>query len=187
VRGLMEKAGVDKPVVCTEVGQPSAGPPAEGYSETLAAHEVFRNLTRAYAADMPVVIWHRLQDRAADTRLYGLINADGEPKAAYHAYQILANALNNATFIAPLSKAETGSSRLEAYHFEATDGTDLLVAWRTNSGKALTLPVEAGSVRVLDAEGNERSIQDGGADDGDQTAGVIGVPVSNVPVVILLQ
>ena len=187
VRKLLADAGVEKPLICTEIGQPSAGPPAEGYSDEKAMAHVYKGLVQAIAADLRVVIWHRFQDQEGDTRLYGLLSPEGTPKPAYQAFQTLTHNLAQAHYQGPFENP-AGNRGLAAYRFfleDSGDGyTTLVAAWCADEGQSATLVLQATSVSILDVRGRETVVADGGPADREGQAGRIGLSISDEPVLL---
>ena len=186
VRQVMKDAGVDKPVTCSEIGQPSAGPASEGYSQEKQSALLIQQHAQAILAKMPFAIWYCLQDISGDQRAYGLLSAGGKPKPAYATYQRLALALNAARFERLLSPAEAGSDKIEAYLFQQPAGERkaLLLAWRRDAGAALPLPIPANSARLTSSAGAQTMVSDGGAGDMNPAAGALSVGVGPDPLII---
>lgn len=185
IQDILKQAGAEKPIICSEVGQPTAGPAQEGYSDEKTADEMLRSYVRAVWAGLPTAVWHKLQDRPQDIRLYGLVDAGGVPKPAYRTYQLLARYLSGAYFQGELNPPDAGP--LEAYQF-AYDGegfSQLLIAWRTNDGPAVTLHIPAPRVQAMDTAGEEIEIRDGEKNDMDPAGGSVGIPVGFHPLLLL--
>ena len=186
VRDVMLQAGVDRPLMCGEIGQPNVGPDAEGYSDEKTMALVYQELARAAPARLEAVIWHKLLDRPGEERLYGLVAPDEQPKPAYGAFQSLVRALEGARFVGTLGEEEAGSSDMEGYRFrlDGEPSGTLLIAWSKADTKRTTLTISAASVSVIDSAGRETVIQDGDAGDANRQANKIGVDVSHGPVMI---
>ncbi|MGQ9666377.1 MAG: cellulase family glycosylhydrolase [Anaerolineae bacterium] len=185
IQDILRKAGAEKPIICSEVGQPTAGPAREGYSDEKTADEMVRSYVRAVWAGLPTTVWHKLQDGPQDIRLYGLADAGGVPKPAYRTYQLLTRYLSRAYFQGELNPSAAGS--LEAYQF-AYDGEDfsqLLIAWRTDDGPAVTLPIPAPRLLAITAAGEKVEIRDGGEDDMDPAGESVGISVGSHPLFLL--
>jgi hypothetical protein len=157
VRGMLQKAGVEKPVICSEIGQPSAGPANESYSDEKTMALIYRELARAISADLEAIIWHKLVDRPGESRLYGLLTPELEAKPAYATYRALTTALAHARFAGPLSAAESGSKQIEAYRFALDDGPHdtLLIAWNTAEDGQVAMVLPATEATVTDIYGQE--------------------------------
>lgn len=186
VRKLLRDAGLEKPVACSEIGQPSAGPAAEGYSDERTMAQVFKGFAQALSADLQFAIWYILDDQPNDVRMYGLLGPGLQPKPAYRTYQILAQALASAYFERVLSAEETGDKRIEAYRFAVSGGEyrTLLIAWRVDEGPALALPIPAGQVLLTDVAGQETLITEGGEGDLNPAAGALSIGISSAPLLI---
>ncbi len=176
IRSILKRAGFEKPVMCSELGQPTAGPAAEGYSDQKTADEMVRSYARAVWAGMPAAIWHKLQDRPGEARLYGLVDAGGVPKPAYRTYQLLAQHLSSAHFRGELSVSEP----LEAYEFayEEDGFTHLVIAWRNGDGPAVPLHISASRALVVRVVGEEMVVQPQRAED-------LVIPIDSQPLMIV--
>ncbi len=160
--------GVRKPVICTEVGRPTAGPPGDAlpYSEELTARYVLQAHARALSFGMHPVIWFMAADSDGMSRKYGLLYSDLSPKPAFFAYQTLATELEGATFV---QARRDWSTAFEGYDFN-WQGRVKTVAWTTGeTPQALSLAVTqpGGSLRIVDKSGAVAVATDGGAGDGD--------------------
>lgn len=187
VRKVMRDAGVDKPLICSEIGQPSAGPADEGYSDERTMAQIYKGFARAIAANLETAIWHKLEDRPTDERLYGLLDEGLEPKPAYATYQALARQLSDAYFVGVMGDEETGSDIIEAYRFSLS-GTDrhntLLIVWRENEGPDVAMQIPAAQAVVIDTAGRETVIADGDAGDLNEKTGSLAIGISTEPVLI---
>jgi len=186
LRQVLRDAGIDKPLACSEIGQPSAGPAGEGYSDELTMRMIIREHAQALLADVQFAIWYGWQDKDGDVRAYGLMDADGEPKPALATYTLLANALGQSRFAGALAREETGNDKIEAYRLAVTarPGTTLVIAWRKDDGPALPLPIPAATAVVTDATGKATTISEGQAGDLNSSAGALSVGVGPAPVLI---
>lgn len=183
IRDILKKAGLDKQVMCSELGQPTAGPAAEGYSDKKTADEMVRSYVRAVWAGMPAAIWHKLQDRPGEVRLYGLVDAGGAPKPAYRTYQLLSQYLSRAHFREELSVSEP----LEAYEFDYQgDGASrLVIAWRNGDGPAVPLSIPAPRALVVQSTGEETVIRSQHGGDKSTTSGNLVITIDTRPLIVL--
>jgi len=163
VRGVLAQAGLDKPIILTEVGYPSAGPPEDGqdYSDVMSSRYVAQALTRAHAADLRSVVWFEMMDDPNDPRKYGLLGADGTPKPAYSAFQTLTDEIGAAAFLRDESDAG-----MERYVFDAGGGRTIYVLWSTDAVTD-TYTLAGRGLWITDKLGNRRGIRDGAPEDKD--------------------
>jgi hypothetical protein len=186
LRQVMKDAGVNKPIACSEIGQPTAGPAAEKYTMEKAVQTLAREYTQAISADLQFVIWYCWQDARGDERAYGLLGADAQPKPTFHALTVLGPALAQARFERLLSKEETGSDKIEAYLYATPTGAEksLIIAWRVSDGAAAPLQIPAAKARVVDLAGQSVVAADGDKGDLDSAGGALAIGVGTTPVLI---
>ena len=160
VREVMEKAGIEKPVICSEIGQPNAGPVEEGYSDEKTMGLLYREMARAISADLEAIIWHKLVDRNKETRLYGLYTPELEAKPAAATFQTLTAALANARFAGRLDATESGNKRIEGYRFDLDDDTysTLLIAWNTAEEGAVEMSLPTTEAVMTDIFGQKTAL-----------------------------
>lgn len=185
---VLRKAGWDKPILCSEVGQPNAGPAQEGYSDQSTVAELVKTYARLASTDMPAGIWHKFRDRPDEVRLYGIVDAAGAPKPAYVAYQQAERLFSNAVFAGDLAE-NSGSAHMEGYRFEyaGTDGfSTLVIAWTEKDRPAQTLNLPAEHVKVISFFAQDESaIEDADSNDLNPQEGLVGVEIGDMPLAIL--
>jgi len=185
LQGILAKAGAEKPVMCSEVGQPTAGPAAEGYSDQKTADEMVRSYARAAWAGMPAAVWHKLQDRPDDVRLYGLVDAGGAPKPAYRTFQLLAQHLSRSYFRGELSVPAAGP--LEAYEFDykGEGFTRLVIAWRNGEGPAVSMSIPAPRAMVYRSSGEVTEVHADGSGGTASPGEDITIQIDSHPLILL--
>jgi len=177
---LAERGLGNKPVMVTEIGDPSEGPASDNqdYSDARSSRYVVQGLTRGLYAKLHSITWYQMVDVAGDPRKYGLLRSDYTPKPAYYAYQTHVREIGGLT-----NPTQTISGQLERYTFNAGD-RQKIVAW-INAGSPLPLTGIAGrGVWLVDKLGGRQIIWDGQAGDLDRRASYIGVQIGIEPVYI---
>jgi hypothetical protein len=163
--------GADKPVWVTELAE-------HGYPDTLIdqARYVIVGNVRALAADVKNITWYALVT-VNDPFEQGLLDNDWNPKPGFRAYQALTSQLTGYEYIQSLAVTNGG----EAYLFRNPCGQEKAVAW----GTGIVTFSPANLVRVVDREGIETLVYDGGAGDADgQVNGSISLQLSEDPLFI---
>jgi hypothetical protein len=175
--------GVSKPVWVTEVA-------GHGYAddqETLIAQAqyVIKVYARALSAGVQNITWFSLDQPPYDPHGQALLNPDFSPKPAYFAYQTLTSELDGFyQYSHDRNTCLWGSAGVscyvEAYVFMNDSGEEKTVAWGSTR-----LPFQANQVRVVDRDGNETIIADGGAGDEDNRRnGTVALKLSDEPVFV---
>lgn len=172
-------AGVIKPIIVTEVGYPSINNEGEPRQD-LQARYLIRIFARAMSEHIHPIIWFPGVDIWPEKQL-GLLDTNLIPKQAYYALQTLTGEMHGAEFVRTRSDLPR---RFEGYEF-MVNGRTKTVIWETG-GEAIELPMavsQAGGVlRVVQGDGVQHFLTDGGAGDSDGTAnGVIPVPLTQNP------
>ncbi|MGC8825466.1 MAG: cellulase family glycosylhydrolase [Anaerolineae bacterium] len=185
IQGILAKTGAAKPVICSEMGQPTAGPAAEGYSDQKTADEMVRSYARAVWAGMPAAVWHKLQDRSGEARLYGLVDAGGAPKPAYRTFQLLSQHLSRAYFRGEPSVPSAGPLEAYASEYEGEGFTHLVIAWRNGEGPAIPLSIPAPRALIVQSTGEEIEAHEGGSGDTTPSSKGITVQISSHPLILL--
>jgi hypothetical protein len=153
IKTIMEAHNVDKPVVCTEMGSSSGGPPPywPSATEDSQAIEVIRQFTQSIAAGNKVSIWYNMADYGYVDGFaeYGLLDVPSyTPKLAVDALTTLSDALAGYEYIRALDAAEMGATDLEGYLFWDQGGDEtLMILWSADgSDQTLTLPSGVSSI-----------------------------------------
>ena len=175
--------GVAKPVWVTEVG--AHGYPDDQASLDNQARYVVKVYARALSAGVQNITWFSLDRPPYDRFGQSLLNSDYSPKPAYFAYQTLTSELDGFyEYSRNRNSCVWGSSGVscdvEAYIFK-NDGQDVkTVAWGSR-----TLKFSASKLRVVNRNGIESTIKDGGRGDVDRTVnGIVKLQLSDEPVFI---
>jgi len=160
----------DIPLICNEIGTPSA-PLEEGYTEEGQSQYVVQGFARGMAAQLPVIIWFTLADYP-DPRQYGLLYADLSPKPAYYAYQTMTTELRGYSYLRTIPASELGTEHTDIEAYEFVDGTGkrkvvLTLTWDPQQDRRVAFT--ATRLRVVDKYGSEVVINDGGEGDLDRT------------------
>lgn len=189
LRTELQRFGLRKPLAVTEVGLPTFGPQGDeqSYNDESTSRYVVQAMVRGMVAELQVIIWYTLVDHPDDPRKYGLLQSDGTPKPAYNAYRVLAAELGETRAARPLQKQDVGTDDVEGYLFALADGRQVAVLWSLNESEQ---PVTLASLalRVVSLYGDERVVQDGGANDTDgQKDGRVAVLVGPAPVYLQAQ
>jgi hypothetical protein len=159
IQAIMAANNVDKPIICTELGISSGGPPPHWPSETedSQAAELIREFTQSIAAGNKVSIWYNMADYGYDDFYaeFGLLDVPGyAPKLAVDAYTTLAGALPGFEYVRPLGATEMGATNMEGYLFwDQPGGEALYILWSAD-GSAQTLTLPPGVTAVIDKFGN---------------------------------
>lgn len=186
LRGKLADLGLEKTLMATEIGQPTACPPGEECSDDLAARYVVQGFVRGLAAGLRAVIWFTMVDYD-DPRAYGLLRQDLTPKPAYQAYRVLTQQLKGAKFSRTLSPGQGGWPDVEGYAFTSRDGGELYVLWAMGFVDQ-EIAVPGKRLRLVTKEGTENSVSDGYAGDlGGVADGQIVVKVSADPIYLWLD
>lgn len=167
VRQKMAAYGLSTlPLICTESSWGSGG---TWGSPELQNRYVVKVFARSLAARLPITIWFMKTD-GNEPSLPGLLNNDLTPKPSYQAFNYLTRQLNRAVYQRTLTTAETGSSQIEGYVFQA-GRYRIDVLWtedstwtNPNDDPWLPFTAVASRLQVVDKSGNGRIYTD--AEDG---------------------
>jgi hypothetical protein len=170
-------SGVDKPLWLTEMGE-------HGYEGDLPslnqqARHVIQGYVRALAAGIQNVSWYVLVSPWYEDWQQGLLYEDDwSPKPAFYSYQTLTYELTGYHYAEPLQVP-----KVEGYLFRDDSGHEKVVAWSwgaAHESGALTF-APASRLRLVDREGQETFVQDGGLGDVDQILGSVTLRLPAVP------
>jgi hypothetical protein len=159
--------GVTKPVWVTEVAG-YGGFPDDQESLINQARYVIKVYARALSAGVQNITWFSLDQPPYDPFGQALLDADFSPKPAFFAYQTLTRELDgfyeysHDRNVCSWSSAGV-SCYVEAYVFKDDSQAEKTVAWGSKR-----LAFQADKLRVVDRNGNETFIEDGGAGDKDR-------------------
>lgn len=195
-----------KPIVITEAGTPSAGPPGDvsAKDEHMQAQHVVAYYTQGIASGVQSLAWWVLYDLSPSDwpAPVGLVTQDGQPKLSFKAYQVMSDKMRTMQFDRRLSPADTGVGwdafpTMEAYKFrDPSTGKVLYVAW-LNPKWAFIDPnwQVPGLHKILTVWGKRATVQDiygkNKAVITDEQDGVpdnkVAVPINGEPVYIQIE
>ena len=179
-KDMLAGFGLDKPLVCTEVGKRLIDPALEDEGE-LYARYLPQAMMRGLAGGLPVVDWFALADTEGTWRP-GLFALDRRTRPAYRAYHVLTRVLRAAHYVRPLSAEEMRGAPLEGYVFDVPQGGGRLdVVWTTEE-VVVDWQVPAPWVQLTNKYGGMRYVYD--AEDG-QSDGLTTFPVGVNPLYVL--
>lgn len=195
-----------KPIIITEAGTPSAGPPGDvsAKDQHMQAQHVVVYYTQGMAAGVESLAWWVLYDLSPSDwpAPVGLVTQDGTPKLSYKAYQLMSEKFRTMRFEHRLSPAETGIAwesfpTMEAYKFtDPASGKILYVAWLNpkwefidpswgDPEKHKLLSVWGKRATVQDIYGKTKAVitdgQDGTVD------GKVTIPINGEPIYIQID
>jgi hypothetical protein len=164
---------LDQPIWITELGE--HGFASDPDSLVQQARYVIQGYARGLAAGVENITWYALAT-PKDKWEQGLLRDDFTPKPAFFAYQTMTSELAGYEYDRMLDVSD-----VEGYVFRTPSyGQEKTVAW--GSG---TLTFAANQLRVVNREGNETFVTDGGARDADGTQnGTVELPLSANPLFI---
>ncbi len=157
--------GVSKPVWITEVGM--HGDSDDENSLIGQARYLIKVYSRALSVGVENITWFSLDQPPYDHYGQALLNPDFSPKPSFFAYQTLTSELDGFYEYShsrnDCSWDSSGAScRVEAYVFNNDSSEQKTVAWGSE-----TLSFRTSNLRVVDRDGNEIFIKDGGEGDED--------------------
>jgi hypothetical protein len=169
--------GVDKPVWLTEISE--HGWPGNPSSLANQARYVIQANARALAAGVEHITWYALSVYQSPWE-FQILYDDWTPKPAFWAYQTMTSELEGYEYVRTLNV-----SNVEGYVFQDASQQEKTVAWGTNSGTLTFSP--ARRLRVVERDGDERFVDDGGAGDADGTRnGAVRLALSTEPVFVTI-
>jgi len=177
---VMAQYGIDKPMICTEVG-------IWGYEEEyyldLQARYVPMVYTRGFSAGLASVLWFPLASSAGGIFEGGLLREeDLSEKPAYLSYKVMISELGDYRYSAVI---QTGSADLEGYEFiSSSTGKSKYLIWaQEDTSGYISFPYER--IRVVAIDGSVDFITDGGAGDLDnKNNGQIWIAITPSPVYV---
>ncbi|HMA37560.1 MAG TPA: cellulase family glycosylhydrolase, partial [Chloroflexia bacterium] len=169
LRQLERGLGLDKPLVCTEVGLTSSSDPrwtAPGWppnSEAVQGRFLVRAYVEGFAAGLSSIAWFTLRDWRDTNPGYqiflqtGLVRLDGSLKPAATAYRTLRHEVGRRPVLRRLDAAALGSPGLTGLAFGPA-GTEVWVVWSL-SDQAQPATLAAGTLtRALDLYGTPLAV-----------------------------
>lgn len=180
VKSILNSYGYGNlPMICPEMGYWS-DPPS---SEDEQARRLVKMFVRGMSVDLNIMTWYAVFDHGSGTEAHGLLNPDHTPKPAYTAYQVLVSELTGAPYKRKLS---TGYPEVEGYVFSHECGTgEKTVLWVEGTGVTRNLSFSVSVLRVVQKDGGESIIYDGGTGDLDGRAdGKVTIRITGSPVYV---
>jgi hypothetical protein len=156
IRDIMTTHGLEKPFVCTELGEGSGIGGPDPRTQDTQAIAVIKQFTRAFAAGNLIGIWYLINDYPAVA--YGENGLLDYPsyagKLSLDAFETLADYLPGYTYIRVLSNTEMGATNLEGYLFwDQPGGEALYILWSAD-GSSQTITLPSGVTSVVDKFGD---------------------------------
>ena len=148
-------SGVDKPLWVTEMGE-HGYPDSAGSLDNQARYVVMGNV-RGLAAGAEALIWYALTT-PNDNWEFQLLFDDWTPKPAFRTLQALNAELSGYEYARTLDVPD-----VEGYVFEDASQQQKTVAW----GSGTLSFAQAEQLRIVDRDGNETYVEDGGPRDED--------------------
>ncbi len=148
LRTLEQSLGIDKPIVCTEVGLTSSSDPrwrAPGWppnSEAVQSRFLVRTFVEGFAGGIGMMTWFTLHDWDSTNpglQIFlqtGLTRRDWSHKPALSAYRTLVNRLGNRPFARSLGLADLGTDTLTGAAF-GRSGDEVWVIWSKTDAAAV--------------------------------------------------
>jgi hypothetical protein len=155
LRGIMGRAGVDLPLVCTSVGESSENIDPWYSSESQQAHYLVKVYAQSASAGIRSTTWYLTQDFDCPPGAcpsgwevwarHGIIRQDGATKLAYQAMQTFAQEIGSGAYQRQLGSESGVTGSLEGYYFggSAEGRPQVSVIWN-NTSAATTLIIPAG-------------------------------------------
>jgi len=130
VQGLLTNHGLNKPLICSEIGRDSDGsqtdvdPPETNEGQSRYVVRGFVRVMSLWPDTMKTAVWFTLVDPVAH-KPYGLLEQGTyNRKSSWYAYQTLTSELAGAQYSGPLS-----ASGIEGYVFTMPGGLEKTVLW----------------------------------------------------------
>ncbi len=177
-----------KPMMLSELGSPSDVSPrppgdTQPYSLQRQADDVFKEMTRAMAANLSPIIWFQAADPPGWAYKYGLLSSDLTPKPGYHSYQTFTREMAGSTYI---RHGDPGIASVESYDF-LVKGRKQTVLWETlevPATIALKTNMVGGTLRVVEQFGKQTDIRDGSPQDTNPDPKYINVNIDARPRIV---
>ena len=176
---------LSKPLWVTEVGM--HGFMDDENSLIAQARYVIKVYARALSDGVQNITWFSLDQPPYDQFGQALLDTDFSPKPAFFAYQTLTRELDGYSFSHNLNDcswdSEGSNCLVEAYVFKNDLNEHKTVAWGSN-----LLLFQSDMLRVVDRDGNETFITDGGEGDQDDLPnGSIALQLTDEPVFVFTR
>jgi hypothetical protein len=156
IRSVLTNHGIDKPIICTELGE-SSGINGDGKTEDTQAQAVVKHFTRAMASKLHIAIWYNMNDYNSTQdpfREHGLLDYPSfDPKPSLDSFATLTTILQNHIFISNLAKPSWLGTNLEGYIFwDKANNKETIIFW-SEDGNPQDVTIPDGAI-VLDKYGN---------------------------------
>lgn len=154
IMGILQNNGVQKPMVCTELGLSSS--PTYGGSDDLQSQAVIKLFSRTIAADLQFGIWYNISDYGPSDPFsyHGLLDSSYQPKPSLSAFSTLASFLDSHFFMRTFGSTEWGGTSIEGYAFRHNFGTEETAVIWTQDGSTQTITLPPDVTSVEDKYGN---------------------------------
>ena len=153
IRDIMTTHGLEKPFVCSELGESSGYGGSDPRTEDTQAIVVVKQFTRAVAAGNMIGIWYNMNDYPDPIAFgeHGLLDYPSfSAKPSLDALETLATLWPGFEFTGVLSNTEMGATNLEGYLFwDQPGGEALYILWSAD-GSAQTITLPPGVTAVVD-------------------------------------
>ena len=183
LRQELARYDLDKPLALTEIGHPTRGPDDDfmTYDEVSTARFVAPALTLARAAELAPIIWFTAVDKPDEPLLFVERSAAFQPEPSYSAYRAVLPALQGSAYYGEYPVEGPG----QAHRFQHVDQLTV-VAWA--DGEDALLRLQADRALITDRLGRTEQVVDGGENDSDnQEDGVLSLPLTLDPIIVLLD
>ena len=151
VKDVMVSHGLNKPLVCSELGQSSGFGGVDTRTQDTQAIALVEQFTRSAAAGTIIGIWYNMNDYNGDPFFgeHGLLDYPSfSAKLSLDAFETLATVWPGFEFTRVMTSTELGATDLEGYLFwDQIGGESLYILWSADgSSQTITLPPGVTSV-----------------------------------------
>jgi hypothetical protein len=157
VKDIMANHSLDKPLVCSELGQSSGFGGADTRTQDTQAIALVEQFTRSAAAGNVIGIWYNMNDYNGDPFFgeHGLLDYPSfSGKLSLDAFETLATHWPGFEFTRVLASTELGATDLEGYLFwDQPGGEALYILWSAD-GSSQTITLPSGVTSVVDKFGD---------------------------------
>lgn len=153
LKEVMARYSISKPIIHSEAAlicHPNntleCNPPVADFYEKMADYVVW-NYVRTWAAGVITSIWYPMVE--SGWYYTAILNSNYSSRPAYNSFRFMAQELNGAQYVRQI----TLYPMLRIYEFSAR-GLKIWAAWSPDYNIPYTLTLPAGTIRVLDRNGN---------------------------------
>ena len=153
VKDVMVSHGLNKPLVCSELGQSSGFGGVDTRTQDTQAIALVEQFTRSAAAGTIIGIWYNMNDYNGDPFFgeHGLLDYPSfSAKLSLDAYETLATMWPGFEFTRVLASTELGATNLEGYLFWDQLGSEALYILWSADGSSQTITLPSGVTSVVD-------------------------------------